>query len=60
MINQYQDGPDTSYVGGLPVLEYYDLQWGSRWVFLVYETLFFVVFLFGCYLALAFIRHGAR
>lgn len=54
------DGHKDVEIGGLPAMQYFDLEGVSKWGFVGIEAAFFVLFFFTAWLALAFKRHGTR
>lgn len=60
MKNQFGDCCTATFLNGVTILEYYDLDSINPWVWLTIEFAFIVVFFVGCWAALAFIKHQRR
>lgn len=66
MVNEYGGDRDIPYLydgeanATLTVLEYFSLDGVSKWAFLGYESLFFLLFFGLAYLALRFVNFAKR
>ncbi len=60
MVNQFEGDRNVELFNGLPVLDYYSLSGVSKWAWLGFEWVFFIVFLVGTHLALSYVRHHRR
>lgn len=59
MINYYED-TYIPMLGGVEVLQFYDLRGVNKWVQIGYECIFFAGFYVLAWAALAFFRHQKR
>ncbi|PSC72752.1 P-loop containing nucleoside triphosphate hydrolase isoform B [Micractinium conductrix] len=60
LINQFEGERNVAYQGGQQVLQFYGLAGANKWLWLLFESLFFWVFSTACWAALAFMRHQRR
>jgi hypothetical protein len=59
MLNGFA-GRGTTLFNNQEILGYYSLAGHNKWLFLLYESLFFVAFFFFAWLALSFVKHQRR
>ena len=57
---QFEGERNVAYQGGQQVLQFYGLAGANKWLWLLFESLFFWVFSTACWAALAFMRHQRR
>ncbi|PRW55890.1 P-loop containing nucleoside triphosphate hydrolase [Chlorella sorokiniana] len=60
MVNQFEGDRNIPAYGGVPVLQYYDLENVNKWAWLGWEALFFAAFTAAAWAALSLVRHQRR
>ncbi|KAI7843801.1 hypothetical protein COHA_002699 [Chlorella ohadii] len=60
MVNQFEGDRNIPAYGGVPVLQYYDLEHVNKWAWLGWEALFFAAFVAAAWAALSLVRHQRR